>query len=80
MKSVRQKWASHKTYRRIQKTWQEYNGVDKRQVVQKLAWKNEGHGTETRKYQDWCFHVSETGYRKCVRGERGDSGQPPVSP
>ncbi|KAF9934047.1 hypothetical protein FBU30_003557 [Linnemannia zychae] len=33
MKSVRQKWASHKTYRRIQKAWQEYNGIDRRQVI-----------------------------------------------
>ncbi|KAF9999742.1 hypothetical protein BGZ79_006666 [Entomortierella chlamydospora] len=32
MKSVRQKWASHKTYRKIQKAWQEYTSViDKRQ-------------------------------------------------
>ncbi|KAK3824388.1 MAG: hypothetical protein JOS17DRAFT_264245 [Linnemannia elongata] len=39
MKSVRQKWASHKTYRRIQRTWQEYIGVDKsdvQSVAQKL--------------------------------------------
>lgn len=33
MKSVRQKWASHKTYRKIQRAWQEYTGVvDKRHV------------------------------------------------
>ncbi|KAF9292304.1 hypothetical protein BGZ68_008269 [Mortierella alpina] len=33
MKSVRQKWASHKTYRKIQRVWQDYIAVaDKRQV------------------------------------------------
>ncbi|KAF9194463.1 hypothetical protein BGZ51_009543 [Haplosporangium sp. Z 767] len=33
MKSVRQKWASHKTYRKIQRSWQDFAGlVDKRQV------------------------------------------------
>jgi len=34
MKSVRQKWASHKTYRKIQRTWQDYiNAVERRQVT-----------------------------------------------
>ncbi|KAG0349406.1 hypothetical protein BG004_006435 [Podila humilis] len=33
MKSVRQKWASHKTYRKIQKTWLDYTSIaDKRQT------------------------------------------------
>ncbi|KAF9581511.1 hypothetical protein BGW38_001445, partial [Lunasporangiospora selenospora] len=38
MKSVRQKWASHKTYRKIQKTWQDYTAVsEKSHDVQTVA-------------------------------------------
>ncbi|KAF9110344.1 hypothetical protein BGX27_006476 [Mortierella sp. AM989] len=78
MKSVRQKWASHKTYRRIQKAWQDYTSViDKRQAdVQTVSQKlNIFLDTFDESYQEMTSQVEQEQMDMSIEKLYGDCSE-----